>query len=118
MATASSVSRSTRATGSEWNLLKRVLDGRRASMRFEIVEGLAAVDAAILRLACSRTKLRDQLRIWRPTSGAWHGGTDAAPRTDSRDIHLPSDVVRGSVAETPDTLLGLRLTPHVAPRRA
>ena len=86
IATASRVSRATRATVSGWNLLNAA-----RSVRLEIVERLEARVAAVLRLARRRAELRDSACASSRSAGR-HG--DAARRSGL----MPTTSIRGAAA--------------------
>src|SRR5215470_9555013 len=83
IATASRVSRSTFATCRRW---KRLMRAAASSVRLEVVEGLEAIEASAMRLACGGTELGQELRSLRRASGACDDDRRAAQRTDARDV--------------------------------
>src|SRR5690606_33560181 len=86
--TASRVLRATEATLRGWNWLM-------ASMRLEIVEGLAAGAAAIERLACGGAELADEAGAQRAALWACHRRVIAARKPG--DINGPLDRWRNAV---------------------
>src|SRR5450432_603343 len=86
-------------------------------MRLEIVEGLATVDAAVLRLACRGAELGKQLRILGLAPGTRHHDIGATQRADAGYVDAAAHHVRRGNAETLETRLCLRGNPVGAPRR-